>query len=196
MVPARNRIATSASAASASACLMNSMAGSGRSSVLTLLAPRFFALTVIGSAVPTAICGRSSTQPLAMRIQPPHSDSCSEFDDRLLQILLRHVDREPRLRRTANHHFHGTVPMPGRVAVMAAAHLASVTRALNLATMLGSRSRICRRFPRGIFARQRKADGAAQPPSGTFIAAARARAPSSRKRRPSPATPPMPALFR
>ncbi len=56
---------------------------------------------VIGNGMSLAISGRSSTQPLAILIHPPHSVSCSDPSDRLFEVLLRHVNRQASLGRAA-----------------------------------------------------------------------------------------------
>ena len=53
--------------------------------------PTFLALTVIGRRVSAGMSGRISVQPLRSLIEPPHSDLALRLDDRLLEVLLRHV---------------------------------------------------------------------------------------------------------
>ena len=199
-LPARKRAARSASTASASASFKMSSGGNWRIHSSSLLfAALLRALTVMGSDVPAAISGRSSTQPFAIRIQPPHKRFMFGFDDRLLKILLRHVDRKTGLWRAANHDFH-RVSSVDRDAFAASRARAPAARRRQR-PQLGDDVRQQLQHVDDIFdaccrATARSGSRHATPSSARSSRAAHATARSSRTCRPSPSEAAMPARFK
>ncbi len=61
--------------------------------------PSFLALTVIGSFVSGGISGRIRVQPLRSFTDPPHKRLALGLDDRLLEVLLRHIGARGPFRR-------------------------------------------------------------------------------------------------
>src|SRR5882757_4823774 len=94
-----------------------------------------------------------------------------EFDDRLFQVLFRHVDREPRLGGAAYHDFHG-VSSEARdgAAVVGTCACGKGASALSLATMSGNRLRTHTTSSMVLSRDSEKRIAPRSADSGTFIA--------------------------